>query len=102
MDLAQVIIAPVVTEKSHGGQTGGKYTFKVNKRANKIEVKQAVEKYYGIAPLAVNILSTPVKKRLVSRGREVKKRKAYKKAIITLPKGKSLDITRLVKKEKKK
>ena len=101
MDLSQVIIAPVITEKTHAKQVSAKYVFKINKNANKIEVKQAIEKFYGIKPSSVNITLMQPKKRTVGRGNVIQKRKALKKAVITLPKGKTIDITKFTKGKKK-
>ena len=47
-DYTDVIIAPVITEKSMYAKNNGVYTFKVNKSANKIQIKNAIEKYFGV------------------------------------------------------
>ena len=50
----EIILAPVVTEKSNDELQAGKYTFKVNKKATKIEIKNAVEKLFEVKVLKVN------------------------------------------------
>lgn len=100
MDISHIIIAPVITEKAYSAQEKAKYTFKVNKNATKAQVKKAFEFYYGIAPESINIINTQGKVRTVGRGREIQKRKSEKRAIISLPKGKSIDFTKLAKPKK--
>ena len=101
MDLSQIFITPVITEKAYAAQEQGKYVFKVNKNTTKIQVKEAFEKYYGIKPTNVNIITTKAKSRTAGRGRVIKKRTSDKRAIITLPKGKKIDFTKLAKPKKK-
>ena len=101
MDLSQVFITPVITEKAYAAQEQGKYAFKVNKNTNKIQVKEAFIKFYGIKPVNVNIITTKTKSRSAGRGRDIQKRTSDKRAIITLPKGKTIDFTKLVKAKKK-
>ena len=77
-----VIIAPVVTEKSAANAEKNVYIFKVMKSANKIQIKEAIEKAFGVKVESVNTLNTKPKKRRV--GRYTGTTKAYKKAIVTL------------------
>ena len=86
----KILIKPLVTEKAASLNVEGKYVFEVSTEANKIEVAKAVSEVYGIKPLDVNIVS--VKGKRVRRGRIAGKRKDWKKAIVTLPKGKSINI----------
>lgn len=80
-----VIIKPIITERSMEGLQVGKYTFKVAKSANKIEIAQAVEELFGVKVAKVNTISV--------RGREKRMGKNtgftpdWKKAIVTLVKG---------------
>ena len=53
----EVIIKPIVTERSSMGLQEGKYTFKVNKKATKVEIAKAVEKLFGVKVLKVNTVS---------------------------------------------
>ncbi len=87
-----VILAPIVTEKTYADQDdskeGKKYFFKIHKDANKNDVKQAVQYLYNVTPMKVNVLNVKYKKRQ-QRGLV---RKAYKKAIITLGGKDKIDI----------
>ena len=77
-----IIIAPVVTEKSNDGLQEGKYTFKVNKKATKVEIRNAVEKLFGVKVLNVNTMNINGKKKRV--GYHVGKTTDWKKAIVTI------------------
>lgn len=77
-----IIIAPVVTEKSSDGIQEGKYTFKVNKKATKVDIKRAVEKLFNVKVLTVNTISVKGKEKRV--GRNVGKTSDWKKAIVTI------------------
>lgn len=89
-DYTDVILAPVVTEKSAGNAEKGVYTFKVVKSANKIQIKEAIEKAFGVKVKNVNTINTKPKKKRV--GRYTGTRKVYKKAIITLCDGESINV----------
>lgn len=84
-----VIIEPVITEKSVA--MAGKYTFKVNPGANKNDVKNAVNKFYGVEVEEVKIITIKPKTRLAGRGMKVTKRSSAKKAIVSLKDGKTLN-----------
>ena len=77
-----IIIAPVVTEKSSDGIQEGKYTFKVNKKATKVDIKRAVEKLFEVKVLSVNTVTVKGKEKRV--GRNVGKTSDWKKAIVTI------------------
>ena len=77
-----IIIAPVVTEKSSSEIAEGKYTFKVNKKATKIDVKRAVEKLFEVKVLNVNTITVKGKEKRV--GRNVGRTSDWKKAIVTI------------------
>ena len=77
-----IILAPVVTEKSSDGIAEGKYTFKVNKKATKIDIKRAVEKLFEVKVLNVNTVTVKGKEKRV--GRNVGKTSDWKKAIVTI------------------
>ena len=80
-----IIIAPVITEKSMSGIADKKYTFKVAKDANKIEIKEAVETLFkGTKVKSVNVMNCRGKER--RRGYTSGKTAAYRKAIVTLTK----------------
>ena len=77
-----IILAPVVTEKSSSEIQDGKYTFKVNKKATKIDIKMAVEKLFDVKVLNVNTISVKGKEKRV--GRNVGKTSDWKKTIVTI------------------
>ncbi len=77
-----IIIAPIVTEKSTDGIGEGKYTFKVNKNATKIDIKNAVEKLFEVKVLSVNTMMVKGKEKRV--GRNVGRTSDWKKAIVTI------------------
>ena len=95
MELANVLLSPVVTEKSTKSQESRKYTFLVNLNANKIEIGKAVEKFYGAKVQDINIIPVGKKVRLVGRGREITKRHNAKKAIVTLKPKQTLDFNKV-------
>jgi large subunit ribosomal protein L23 len=88
--LANVLIKPAVTEKAGTLNELNQYVFVVDRGANKITIAKAVEAFYGVKPVAVNIINMPGKK--VVRGRIKGQRSDWKKAIVTLPAGKTIAI----------
>ena len=82
MKAEDVIIAPVVTEKSNDGLQEGKYTFKVNKKATKIDIRNAVEKLFEVKVLNVNTMSVKGKNKRM--GKTAGKTPDWKKAIVTI------------------
>ena len=85
------ILSPIVTEKSTNLSEQNKVTFKVPIKANKINLKKNVEKIFKVNVTKINIINKQPRKKMV-RGKKVKV-KGYKKAIITLKKGQSIDLT---------
>lgn len=90
----EILVKPLITEKMTDQATElGQYGFVVNRKANKVEVKQAVEKMYGVNVKSVNTMIIPGKKR--SRNTKTKfivgRTSAVKKAIVTLAEGESID-----------
>ena len=78
----EIIIAPVITEKSNDQMQMGKYTFEVNKKATKIEIANAVEKLFNVKVLNVNTMTVKGK---TKRVRYVEgKTSDWKKAIVTI------------------
>ena len=78
----EVIIKPIITERSSEGLQEGKYTFKVNKKATKVEIAKAVEKLFGVKVLNVNTMTVKGK---TKRVRYVEgKTSDWKKAIVTI------------------
>jgi len=89
-----VLIKPIVTEKStKSSEKLLKYAFKVNKEANKLEIKKAVEAAYNVQVDTVNTQVTVGKKksRQTKRGVATGIKAAYKKAYVTLKKGETID-----------
>jgi len=80
-----IILKPVITEKSMDDLQTGKYTFKVAKDANKSEIKKAVEQLFGVEVAKVNTMNCLGRTKRV--GRYVGKTSDWKKAIITLTEG---------------
>ena len=78
----EIILAPVVTEKSNDWVQEGKYTFKVNKNATKVEIANATEKLFGVKVLKVNTISVKGKNKRV--GYHQGKTSDWKKAIVTI------------------
>ncbi len=86
-----VLIRPLVTEKAVNlAQQQNKYTFYVDKRANKIEIKKAVEDLFKVKVLSVNTINVKGKKKRV--GRYEGRTPDHKKAIVTLKPGDKIDI----------
>jgi large subunit ribosomal protein L23 len=86
----RVIKRPLVTEKSSGLAGLNKYIFEVYSGANKSEVRKAVRDLYGVNVKDVNIINIPGKKRRV--GRHVGFSSGYKKAVVSIPAGESIEI----------
>jgi large subunit ribosomal protein L23 len=85
------IIAPVITEKSTLASEHGKVVFRVAEKATKPEIKAAVEALFNVKVSAVNTLNRAGK---TKRFRGLKgKQKGYKKAVVTLAEGQSIDVT---------
>ena len=84
-----VIIKPVISERSMDLAQQKKYTFKVAKDANKTQVKLAVEEIFGVEVKKVNIMNIDGKVKRM--GRYVGRTSAYKKAIVTLKEGDTID-----------
>ena len=78
----EIIIKPVVTEKSNDELQAGKYTFKVNKKATKVDIRRACEKLFNVKVLNVNTMIVKGKEKRV--GRNIGKTSDWKKAIVTI------------------
>jgi len=89
-DHHDVVLSPVVSEKSYGLIDEGRYTFIVDISANKTEVKQAVEHIFGVRVVKVNTMNRKGKRK--RRGVRYGKRKDTKRAYITLADGDEIDI----------
>jgi large subunit ribosomal protein L23 len=95
MKQSDILLKPILTEKANAQQeTFRNYTFKVGKEANKLEIKAAIESFYGVTVLEVNTLRVPAKTRVrqsktgLMRGRK----QGYKKAIVKLAENQTIDL----------
>ena len=86
-----IILSPVVTEKSTNLNALNKLTFKVAKDANKNTIKKSIEKLYKVEVIKINTILSKPKIKIV-RGK-IGKKTGYKKAIVTLKEGQTIDVT---------
>ena len=86
----EIIKAPVVTEKSETAKQTGKYTFKVDPKANKLEIKEAIEKLFNVKVESIRTINVKPKKKRVGRYSGLTNR--TKKAIVTLKEGQTIDL----------
>jgi len=92
----EIILRPVISEKSIDESNRGKYTFVVHPEANKIQIKAAIEELYrkeGVTVVSVNVLTTKAKekRRGTRRGRVVGHTTPWRKAIVTLAPGQKIE-----------
>ena len=95
MKLSEVLIKPVLSEKVNRlTEKHNRYTFIVNRKANKLEIKKAVEEFYGIQVEDVNTLVMPskAKSRNTKSGIVSGRKPAKKKAIVTVAEGETIDL----------
>lgn len=90
MQLYNVLIRPLITEKNTILQALNKYAFEIAKEANKPQVKQAVEKTFKVKVTTVNVSTVPGKTKRV--GRRMVQTRSWKKAIVTLKAGDKIEI----------
>ena len=90
MDATQIIIRPIVSEKSYVLATAGKYTFRVHPDAHKTQVKQAIEELFDVKVLEVRTMS--VKGKPKRRGFTSGYRRSWKKAVVQVREGDQIPI----------
>ena len=90
MDARQVILAPVVSEKSYALMADGKYTFRVDDRAHKTQVADAVERIFGVHVAAVRTAKVRAKPK--RRGVHSGRTRSWKKAIVQLAPGERIEL----------
>lgn len=90
MHMYDVLRRPVITEKNTDLMDQNKYVFEAHKRANKAQIKTAVENAFGVTVMSVNVVTVPSKPRGFGRMRG--QRPAWKKAIVTLKQGDKIEI----------
>ena len=86
----EIIKAPVITEKSMIAAQNGEYVFKVDPKANKTEIKQAIEKIFKVKVVEISTINEKTKTRRVGRYSGLSNRS--KKAIVKLAEGQTIDI----------
>jgi len=90
MDARQVIIRPVVSEKSYALMADGKYTFRVHDRAHKTQIAQAVEQVFGVHVRSVK--TAKVNSKPKRRGLHSGRSRAWKKAVVQLAPGERIEL----------
>ncbi|MDP2726786.1 MAG: 50S ribosomal protein L23 [Dehalococcoidia bacterium] len=90
MHVFNVLIRPVITEKNTLLGEHGKYTFEVDRHANKPQIGEAVERAFKVKVVAVNICTIPGKMRRVGKSRGLTS--PWKKAVVTLQKGQKIEL----------
>ncbi len=93
-DYRQVLRRAVVTEKSMRGVEAGKYTFEVARDATKPQIREAVERVFGVRVVKVNTVRVPGKTK--RRGRHTYRTPERKKAVVTLAAGQKIDLEKLL------
>jgi large subunit ribosomal protein L23 len=94
MNLSQILIKPVLTEKSVHQEVKNKYTFMVHEDATKVDIKNAFRSLYGVNVDKVNVLYTLPKTRMGKGRKPMEKKHVTRRAIITLKAGQKLDLTK--------
>ncbi len=95
MKLSEVLVKPVLSEKANAQQDKlRRYAFRVSKQANKLEIKKAVEEFYGVTVINVNTSVLPAKSKTRStKAGYIQGRKAgFKKALVTVAEGENIDL----------
>ena len=93
MNPYKMIIRPIDTEKTrYLASELGQYTFEVDRRANKVEVKRAIEAIYEVDVVAVNMMNMPAKANRRRGRRRTARRSPWKKAVVTVAGGQRLEV----------
>ncbi|MBI4435055.1 50S ribosomal protein L23 [Candidatus Uhrbacteria bacterium] len=90
VDTANVIVKPLISEKAANLAGANQYVFVVRKDANRLQVRAAIKTMYGVSPISINVLNVRGKK--VRFGRTQGTRSDWKKAVITLPAGQTINV----------
>ncbi len=90
MHASQVVLAPIVTEKSYHGAITGTYTFRVHQDAHKTQIRQAIEELFGVHVVRVNVLKVQPKPK--RRGLIKGTKQGWKKAIVQLKPGETIEV----------
>ncbi len=89
MDASQILLAPIVSEKSYAGTSVGKYTFRVHDDAHRTQIRQAVEQLFDVKVARVNILKVQPKPKRCGMIKGTKQ--GWKKAIVQLRPGHTIE-----------
>jgi large subunit ribosomal protein L23 len=95
MKLSEVLVKPILTEKANAQQDKfRRYAFRVSKKANKLEIKKAVEEFYGVHVIDVNTAVVPGKNktRFTKAGFIKGQKPSYKKALVTVAENETIDL----------
>lgn len=92
MDQTNILIKPIITEKSMDEAGRGRFTFAVLEKANKPQIKNTVEKQFNVNVISVKTLIVKGKKSRVGRKRIVRHASPFKKAIVELSQGQKIDL----------
>lgn len=95
MKFSEILIKPILTEKANAQQDKlHRYAFKVARKANKLEIKKAIESFYGVTVTKVNTSVSPGKNksRFTKAGVISGRKPAYKKAYVTVAEGENIDL----------
>ncbi len=91
MNIYEVVVRPLETEKAYSQREMGQYVFVVNRKANKGQIRRAVEQIYDVTVASVNVMNMPAKINKIRGRRKVARRAPWKKAIVTLAPGESIE-----------
>jgi large subunit ribosomal protein L23 len=86
----QIVLAPIVSEKSYHGSVYGKYTFRVHENAHKTQIRQAVEELFEVNVVRVNVLKVQPKPK--RRGQIKGTKQGWKKAVVQLKAGQTIEV----------
>lgn len=95
MKSAEILVKPIISEKSNRlSEKKQTYAFRVGRKANKLEIKKAVEDFYGVSVVNVNTVVVPSKSksRFTKAGVISGRKPAYKKAYVTVAEGENIDL----------
>ncbi|MGL4347688.1 MAG: 50S ribosomal protein L23 [Chitinophagaceae bacterium] len=95
MNPVNILIRPILTEKANKmTEKGSVYVFRVDRKANKLEIKNAIEKFYGVSVSEVNtmVVSSKKKVKFTKSGVLEGRKSAYKKAMVKLAEGETIDL----------
>lgn len=95
MKFSDVLIKPILSEKANAQQDKlRRYSFRVDRKANKLEIKKAIETFYGVTVVEVNTAVVPAKNktRFTKAGYISGRKPGYKKAMVTVAEGETIDL----------